>query len=138
MLLPNLKPSLDQLDNLSTFETRPVEKVLPFAHAPRVVAVSEPPDGARKRDFGMVLDLIEQAASRVRSVEERSQLVETQLEALSVRAADEVRAADARVQAAEARAQLAEGRAKEAETRADEAERWIARLQDVIERHFPR
>jgi hypothetical protein len=137
LILPNLKPSLDEGFNpVPSYESRGTEKVLAFAPSGRTAPDHSPEP--RKRDFGLALDLIEQAAMRVRAVEERSHLLESQLEALSMRAADEVRVAEARVQAAEARAQLAEARASEAESRADEAERWIIRLQEVVERHFPR
>jgi hypothetical protein len=136
--LTNLKPTQDQGIAPAAPEGRAVEKVLTFSPPRSLAAPEAPSDGHRKRDFGMALDLIEQAAMRVRAVEERSHYLETQLEALSMRAAEEVRVAEARVQAAEARAQLAEARAGEAESRADEAERWIQRLQELVERNFPR
>jgi hypothetical protein len=97
--------------------------------------VHEAPEHGRQ-DMSGALDLVHQAAAKMRATEERARNREAHAEALAQRAQQALEAADQRVQNAEARSRAAEARAQDAENRAKEAEEYFKRLCSAIQEQF--
>jgi hypothetical protein len=147
-MIPTLKfpPDPESSDRRAppVYEPRLRDKVLPFPPDPHQERPADPASrGSSRRAFSDALDLVEQAAHRMREIEERSDSLEAEIEALSRRAAEDLRGAEARARGAEALAELAEKRAREAaeradeaNARADEAEGWLMRLHELLSRNF--
>lgn len=118
---------LEQLKKVLRRSLGPAEK------APEHTAETEE---AGRQDMSGALDLVHQAAAKMRATEERARNREAHAEALAQRAQQALEAADARVQNAEARVRAAEARATDAENRAKEAEEYFKRLCSAIQEQF--
>ena len=94
-------------------------------------------DVLTSRDIARALDLIHDAAQKIRAAEDQARDGEAKTQALLTRATEELAAMESRTQAAEARARVAEARLQDAETRAKEAEAWLRQIFTTIADELP-
>ena len=103
----------------------------PVARFPvRATAAAENDGGSR--EWSSTIALVQTATEGLRQIEERIRQAEAQSVALSQRAFDELKAAEARIHNLEARARAAEARALEAENRLRESDDWLTHFQETI------
>lgn len=124
----------DQREHLEQLKKVLRRSLGPAEQAPAPSAAE--PEEAGRQDMSGALDLVHQAAAKMRATEERARNREAHAEALAQRAQQALEAADARVQNAEARVRAAEARAAEAENRSKEAEEYFKRLCAAIQEQF--
>ena len=114
-----------------------IEKVLRFAPARAGEDESGKPPPVSARDFASAMDLVRDAAGRIKAAEERSREADGRTHTIAQRAAEELKNAELRIQALETRARMAEGRAADAEARATEADAWLRQIFSTIADELP-
>lgn len=97
---------------------------------PHLAFAAERESGSR--EWSSTLALVQTATEGLRHIEERILQAEAQSVALSERAFDELKAAEARIHNLEARARAAEARALDAENRLRESDDWLAHFQETV------
>ncbi|MGY2050169.1 hypothetical protein [Methylobacterium sp. JK268] len=101
----------------------------------------EPPrpgDPQSSRDFSSAIDLIKEASEAIRMAEERAAELDQQVEQLTTRSTEQIKALELQITTLERRLAKSDERARAAEARASEAESWLSRLHDTITTSFRR
>jgi hypothetical protein len=131
----DVQASAEEFDHADTLELRQLSKLKRALnlHIPEIEKEFERERiSERARDVDDAVELIRQASSSNRLLDERASALEARLDALAESSARDLEKSESRVEAAEARARAADARTLQAEQRLGEAEERLRQIIEVI------